>query len=392
MSSFKELKGRIIVNGQVVQNLAMDTYRRQISLWLAGGTPANPRHIALGQGTVKPTVGDSSLGSEIFRKVVASRFQRGDDSARLTAIFSVDEPPITPGSTSIAIREVGLFDAGEQTISNDGFETWTLGSPDSWATVSGGSMSQESGTANIYEQGYSLLFSRTSGTPNFYQNLTFATSMQSKKHTLRAMVKAGSANMARIFIDDGSGTANSSYHSGGGGHELLSVQRTLGTAATKLKIGGEIGTAGGAAGSAWFDWVRCVQDGNLWARTLFSLDKESDEPLAFIWELYFERQNEEGTMPFTGYDSEVISQGTASAGSLSPSKYNPTGAGVAQEAFLTIENYNLRYYYHGGTPGSATGHIINAPGNISVQGNDNMANLRFLGVGGTSVVTVTYLR
>src|SRR3990167_560120 len=167
------LKGRVIVNRQVVQNLAMDTYRRQIASWLSGGSPNTPRHVALGQGTVEATVGDLSLGSESFRKAVSTRFQRGDDSARLTAIFSVDEPPIPPGSASIAIREVGLFDAGNQAIANDGFENWTGGSADSWATSSIGSISQESGTANIYEQGYSLLFSRLSGTPQFYQDLTW---------------------------------------------------------------------------------------------------------------------------------------------------------------------------------------------------------------------------
>ena len=168
----------------------------------------------------------------------------------------------------------------------------------------------------------------------------------------------------------------------------------MGTAASRLRVGGELNWGGtaGTIGSAWFDWARCVRDGNLWARTLFSLDKESDEPLAVIWELYFERQNEEGTMPFTAYDSEVINQGTSSAGSLTPSKYNPTGAGAAQEAFITVNNYNLRYYLHGGTPGTAAGHTVNAPGNMTLSGNDNMSNLRLLGIGGTSQITVTYFR
>ena len=394
---FSGLRGRVIANGQVVQNLAMDTYRTQLATWLAGGTPDTPRHIALGQGTIAPSVGDLALGSETFRKQVATRFRRGDDSARLTTIFSVDEPPIQPGSASIAIREIGLFDAGEQTIANDGFETWTGGSPDSWATSSSGTMSQESGTANIYEQGYSLRFARLSGTPNFYQDLTWSSSLQSKKCTLRGGVKAGSASLARIFIDDGIDISRSSFHSGGGGFEVLSVLKTMGTAATRLRVGGELNWGGtaGTIGSAFFDWNRCVRDGNMWARTLFSLDKESDEPLSLIWELYFERQDEGGTMPFTAYDNEVINQGTVTAGSLTPSKYNPVGAGAAQEALVSTENFNLRYYVHGGTPTggvAGTGHILGTPNSLTLKGNDNITAFKLIGVDGTSKVTVSYYR
>lgn len=382
------MKGKVIINGEEVPNTATDIYRMQIATWLSGGSAGPPRHIAVGQGTVEPSVGDIALGNETFRKAVTSRFLRGSDSARLTAIFNVDDPPLCPGSASVAIREVGLFDAGDQVISNNGFETWTIGSPDSWACDSGGSLSKESGTANIYEQAYSLLFSRTLGTPFFYQDLTFDSVLRSQKCTFRGAIKAGAASLARIFINDGIDSSYSDYHSGGNGFEVLSVNKTLGTAASRLRVGGQLV----GAGSAWFDWVRCIQNGNLWARTLFSLDKQSSEPLSLIWELYFERQEEGGTMPYSAYDSEVISQGTISAGSLSPTKYSPVGQGVAQETFLTIEGSDLRYYMHGGTPSSGTGHLIDSPGSITIKGSDDIANLRFIGVSGISTVIATYYR
>ena len=388
------LRGRVIIDSKTIENLAMDTYRTQIATWLSGGSASPPRHIAIGDGTLDPSVGDLALSNETFRKQVSSRFKRGSDVARLTATFNVDEPPVPPGSSSIIIRELGLFDAGNQAISNDGFETWTGGSPDSWASTSSGSMSQESGTANIYEQGYSLRFARLSGTPSFYQDLTWSSILQSQQCTLRAVVKAGSANLARIFIDDSISITNSSFHSGGGGLEVLSVQKTLGTAATRLRIGGELNWGGtaGTIGSAFFDWMRCIQNGNLWARTLFSLDKEADEPLSVAWELYFERQDEEGTMPFTAYDQEEISQGTAIAGSLTPARYNPTGAGVAQQALVSIEDNNIRFWYGGGTPSLSSGHILNSDDIWPVEGNDNIAQFRMIAIGGTAKVKVSYLR
>lgn len=57
--------------------------------------------------------------------------------------------------------------------------------------------------------------------------------------------------------------------------------------------------------------------------------------------------------------------------------------------FLTVEQSNIRYMYHGGTPTISAGHLAQAGSGFSLDGIDNVRNLRFTATSGTAFVELT---
>jgi hypothetical protein len=68
---------------------------------------------------------------------------------------------------------------------------------------------------------------------------SFDSYWQGQSFSMGAWVKCSSPSSARLLIYDGIGTSNSSYHSGGGAWEWLTVTRTLDGAASELTMGFE---------------------------------------------------------------------------------------------------------------------------------------------------------
>ena len=91
------------------------------------------------------------------------------------------------------------------------------------------------------------------------------------------------------------------------------------------------------------------------------------------------------------YEMEEISQGTA-CGSLTPSKYAPTGEVAASEVIITVEDQTIRYWMHGGTPSTSAGHIQGSADPLIIEGTNNIQNLRFCSTTGTAKLKVSYLR
>lgn len=71
-------------------------------------------------------------------------------------------------------------------------------------------------------------------------------------------VKCSSISGSRLLVEDGVGTTNSSYHTGGGSFEFLTVARTLDASATQIKIGVENAASVVSYVSGWTFWFSCV--------------------------------------------------------------------------------------------------------------------------------------
>jgi len=66
----------------------------------------------------------------------------------------------------------------------------------------------------------------------------------------------------------------------------------------------------------------------------------------------------------------------------------------ATAIFVTVETNNIRYRIDGGDPSITEGHLVVAGlyQNIYIVDPSSIRNLRMIGIGGTSIVTVTYYR
>jgi len=122
---------------------------------------------------------------------------------------------------------------------NGNFEYWYSGNsvaPDGWLLVNG-SIDKESTEVKI--ESYSAKLTATA--QMYLRNANYNISnwfapYKGKSITLSAWVKTSTANSARILIGDGVSNSNSSYHTGGGDWELLTVTKTISESATVLDI------------------------------------------------------------------------------------------------------------------------------------------------------------
>jgi len=357
--------------------------------WLVGAEPSLPQVIALGTGTAGVSSSSSALDKEYYRQYIDFRWSPKKYASRFSINLPSDTPPPRPGESSIVFTEIGLFDGSMIGVANANFEVWS-GSPEtpSYWTKSGEGASWNKGTA-AYQGSYALeVIAGDSFEAQIYQDLILA-DCRGKVLTSRIAVKASAGSQARIGFYDGSSTTYSDYHSGGGDYELLQCTASISSSATKARMILEVAPSGTAS----FDWIQCFQSGKLWARSTINQEKVDGTPLNLSWEIL----TEEGDMIRDAYETQEISSGTASAGSLDPDKYQPAGQTHATEVLITVEDNPIRYWMHGGTPTATSGHLAGTVDPqmvhpLSIEGANNIRNLRFIGINGTAKLKVTYLR
>lgn len=152
-------------------------------------------------------------------------------------------------------------------LKNGGQEFWSAGTAvaaDGWtlagsnATVARNTGTIDSGTysAAITRVGTDLTYGQNISTlsPNFSLNY-----FDSRAITFSARVSASVASTTRLSVNDGVGTAESSFHTGGGSFETLSVTKTIDASATELTCRIEIITSDT---TSYFDSVIMVQGSN----------------------------------------------------------------------------------------------------------------------------------
>ena len=160
---------------------------------------------------------------------------------------------------------------------NGGLEIWQRGTPfaspavnaftaDKWQADKNGtptfSIAEETGASNVDNGGSSLKLDITvvgaATVVDLFQEVENKEAYKGKTITLSAKVKTSQANLYRLRINDGIGTTTSSYHTGGGTFETLTVTHDVSGSATQLNI--EMGIINDTVlvSTAFFDSVMLV--------------------------------------------------------------------------------------------------------------------------------------
>ena len=94
-----------------------------------------------------------------------------------------------------------------------------------------------------------------------------------------------------------------------------------------------------------------------------------------------------------GYATETLTVAN-SVQVLTPTKYKDSAtSGGSTDAFITLEQGQIRYFYDGTTPTSTTGHILDIGGSLILRGQNQMEQFKCIRTGTTSgVITITYER
>lgn len=202
--------------------------------------------------------------ADIIDEVVEARSGEASLDDRIDAV----EAQIGVGSVSEATIEALL--GARNVLRNGDFEDWNL-VPDDEAIGWGfndpaatGTLARtgigEGDTFHFGTTQYAVWMNRATGNVYLFQHIIEAADMAAyanvKGQTLSvaAKVKAGSANLARLSVTDGITTTNSSYHTGGGTEEHLTVVHPISSSATVLTVRLEVN----AVGNAYFGGVAAL--------------------------------------------------------------------------------------------------------------------------------------
>lgn len=123
-------------------------------------------------------------------------------------------------------------------IDNWSFEDWTAGAssdPDGWESIgAGSSIARDDTTEKVGT--YCCKLTRSGAYTYINQDIPFYWNYKGKTLTMGTWVKATVADRARLRIDDGVGPVTSSFHTGGGDWEWLTVSIDVASNATELQV------------------------------------------------------------------------------------------------------------------------------------------------------------
>ncbi len=199
-------------------------------------------------------------------------------------VFDSSEPERYYSSIGMDLRHRGMGIAGWNTTGFDPTSTLVMsvgitnGDMELDANWTGGAQG-----ANPYRGTKSWDLTNTDS----FQNVTFSAGFQGKIAHFGCWVKSSSVSNGRISINDGVDTTFSSYHTGGGVYERLTVSHTMNGAATRLRFQ----LHADIAASAFFDDASTIEAGTVkalaefndilyisWANTLFKVTSGSGTP------------------------------------------------------------------------------------------------------------------
>ena len=158
---------------------------------------------------------------------------------------------------------------GANLVTNGAFDTFTASPiPDDWVDEGGATEAQDTTNVRIGANSYAItsdadgsasrqtVMATINGTTNSY--------WRGKQVTLTGLVYATDASNARLRVDDGITTSETSYHTGTTGWEELSVTHTLSATASKLDV---VLLVDGNAMTAKFDGIRLNHGSIKWQFT-----------------------------------------------------------------------------------------------------------------------------
>ena len=124
-------------------------------------------------------------------------------------------------------------------VTNSQLDVWPNGTslaPDSW-TLAGASATVARATAGAVRGYYGVALTRAGADATLTQTVGLLNGqLQGLAVSAACSVRPSTASVGRIGISDGLTTTYSSYHTGGGGDESLTVSKTLSATATNLQF------------------------------------------------------------------------------------------------------------------------------------------------------------
>lgn len=164
----------------------------------------------------------------------------------LPKIF-VDSAAETPDAAKWNVNFAYLNMSQDQRIINGDFLKFTGTLPDRWTLSGTGAASVSDADAKHGATAVLMTFGSTAAV--LKQSATVSNFFKGRKTKAWCWVKTSLASHARIRINDGVGSTDSSFHTGGGAYELLIVEHDMAAGATEFSL--ELRVE--AAGSARFD-------------------------------------------------------------------------------------------------------------------------------------------
>lgn len=215
--------------------------------------------------------------------------------------------------------------------------------------------------------------------------------IRSRAYRFSAWVRATVANRVRLRINDGVGSTFSSYHSGGGTFERLSVPRTLDAAATALNVGlsvdtgdtvGQIDTLMLSEGTAEVAWS--LRGETSVFRQVFTAGGTYTKPSNLLAARVIVQAagGGGGRVPTVGVDGRGNSAGGGS-GSYAESVFPAPDIGATET--VTVGTGGVGTTTPGGTGGgSSFGTLVTANGGVGGGGTANANSSTTGGLGGAA--------
>ena len=192
----------------------------------------------------------------------ASKIVAGSITANEIAAETITAAKMAANTITADKIIAGAFTTAQQ-LANGDFEDWNAGPsavPDSWAYQGSGGHVERSNIGTCKLGSYSALMQRVGNNCNLYQDITAEKGLaywKGKTVTFSCWVLASVANTTRLHVEDGYGASTySSYHTGDGYWQLLTVTHTISNSAAYFAVMCDIETTD--TGS-YFDGAMCVE-------------------------------------------------------------------------------------------------------------------------------------
>lgn len=180
-----------------------------------------------------------SLGIDAIN-VSAFTSYRGDDETGDLYMGDSREGFVYMGDTTTLwikhVKKTQLLLGKRNLLVNADLEEWTDGAssaPDEW-TLAGASGTIARDGTNFVTGTYGAAITRAGTDVTLSQSIARPTEYQGNTVTIGAWIKASVANRARLQIDDGVGSNESDYHTGGGNFEWITVSYTMDSSASEF--------------------------------------------------------------------------------------------------------------------------------------------------------------
>jgi hypothetical protein len=180
--------------------------------------------------------------------VVTAHGNKASLEARISGVIDSDGALVTPASLTTQAQLQAELGASINLVKNSTFWIWTdiASKPVYWQIANGTGSIAGTGQTDTerYVGKYCYKSTWSSGTATLTQTVISTADfgnldhlkVETKKFGLGCWVNSSIASQARIQVDDGNTTTESSYHSGTTGWEWLSLSHTMSAASTKLDV------------------------------------------------------------------------------------------------------------------------------------------------------------